>query len=265
MTQTRTITGISLEVAKGKAPAIFAESPAPTIKSAKYQFTPTFEVISHMESMGYVLTAAKQSLSGVELRKNYGTHICHFQHPDLYIKDTMGAIEAFPQIVLLNSHDGTRPIQFEMGIFRLVCSNGLIVKAQDMGSFRERHTRYSFQEVKDLIDSKVADLTKTVGKINNWSMIEMSETQRRAFATAALQLRTGSDRVAEAHEISDILYARREADKPNTLWHTFNRVQESIIKGGFTMNNRTARAIKNPVEDLTLNQGIWQLAEQYAI
>lgn len=265
MSQNRTIQGISLEAARAKAPAIFAESPAPTIKSPKYQFTPTFEVISHMQDLGYVLTGAKQSISGVDLRKNYGTHICHFQHPDLYIKDTMGAIEAFPQIVLLNSHDGTRPIQFEMGIFRLVCSNGLIVKAQDMGSFRERHTRYTFNEVKSLIDAQVSNLTKTVGKINQWSAIEMSSTDQRAFATAALQLRTGSDRMPEAHEIQDILYARREADKPNTLWHTFNRVQESIIKGGFTMNNRTARAIKNPIEDLTLNQGIWQLAEQYSI
>lgn len=261
----RTINGISLESARAKAPAIFAESPAPTIKSPKYQFTPTFEVISHMQDLGYVLTGAKQSISGVELRKNYGTHICHFQHPELYINDNQGAIEAFPQIVLLNSHDGTRPIQFEMGIFRLVCSNGLVVKSTDMGSFRERHTRYTFNEVKQLIDSKVSELTKTVAKINNWSSIEMTPTQQREFATAALQLRTGSDRMAEAHEIQDILYARRAQDTPNTLWHTFNRVQESIIKGGFTMNNRTARAIKNPIEDLALNQGIWQLAEQYSI
>jgi hypothetical protein len=50
------ITSISLDAAKSIAPAIFATSPAPTIKSPKYQFTPTFEVIEHMQDMGYVLT-----------------------------------------------------------------------------------------------------------------------------------------------------------------------------------------------------------------
>ena len=49
------ITSISLDKAKEYAPAIFATSPAPTIKSPKYQFTPTFEVIEHMQDMGYLL------------------------------------------------------------------------------------------------------------------------------------------------------------------------------------------------------------------
>ena len=43
-----------------------------------------------------------------------------------------------------------------------------------------------------------------------------------------------------------------------------NILQENIIKGGFQLNDRQARAITNPVEDLNLNQGLWQLAEAYA-
>ena len=105
------ITSISLDKAKEYAPAIFATSPAPTIKSPKYQFTPTFEVIEHMQDMGYLLTGVKQSSSNVELRKNWGIHITRFQHPDLYIKNHDGEIEARPEVVLINSHDGTRPIQ----------------------------------------------------------------------------------------------------------------------------------------------------------
>jgi hypothetical protein len=163
------ITSISLETAKDLAPAIFATSPAPTIKSPKYQFTPTFEVIEHMQDMGYALTGVKQSKSNVDLRKNWGIHITRFQHPDLYIKNPQGEIEARPEVVLINSHDGTRPIQFEMGMFRLVCENGLVIKDQDMGSFRERHTKYTFQELKDLMDQKVLGLKDVVGKISQWA------------------------------------------------------------------------------------------------
>jgi hypothetical protein len=36
-----------------------------------------------------------------------------------------------------------------------------------------------------------------------------------------------------------------------------------MIKGGFQMNNRTARAITNPLEDMVLNQGLWQIADRF--
>lgn len=258
------ISPISLETAREKAPAIFATSPAPTIKSPKYQFTPTFEVIDHMKSMGYELTNAKQSKSNVELRTNWGIHITEFQHPDLYIKDPEGNVEARPTVVLLNSHDGTRPLQFEMGLFRLVCSNGLIIKDKDMGSFRERHTKYNFQEVKDLIDSKVSGLQEVVGKISQWNGVEMTDKQRYQFAVEALALRLNTDRQPEQYEVLDVLAAKRKIDEQPTLWHTYNTVQENIIKGGFQLNNRQARAINNPVEDFVLNQGLWQLADAYA-
>jgi len=259
-----TITSISLDTARQQAPAIFATSPAPTIKSPKYQFTPTFEVIDHMQDMGYVLTGVKQSSSNVELRKNWGIHITRFQHPDLYIKDPQGMIEARPEVVLINSHDGTRPIQFEMGLFRLVCENGLVIKDKDMGSFRERHTKMNFQEVKNLIDEKVSGLQSVVNTISKWNMVEMTDKQRYQFAVEALALRLSDDRQPEQYEVLDILNAKRKIDAQPTLWHTYNTVQENLIKGGFQLNNRQARAIKNPIEDFNINQGLWSLASAYS-
>lgn len=258
------ISGISREVAKGAAPAIFATGPASYINQNRYNFTPTTEVIDHMEDLGYVLTGAKQSKSKSELRNNYGTHIVTFQHPDLYIKDGEGNVEARPQIVLLNSHDGSRPIQFEMGLFRLVCSNGLIAKSLDMGSFRERHTKYTFQQLKELIDSKVGALPRIVTTINSWSSRIMDAKERTQFAIDALLMRTGEERQFENYEIQSILDPKRQEDKGNTLWKTYNVVQENLIKGGFEMNNRQARGITNPVQDMHLNKGLWQLAEAYA-
>jgi hypothetical protein len=254
---------ISLDTAKELAPAIFATSPAPTIKSPKYQFTPTFEVIEHMQSLGYILTGAKQSKSNVELRKNWGIHITEFQHPDLYIKDSNGNIEARPQVVLINSHDGTRPIQFEMGLFRLVCSNGLVIKSQDLGSFRERHTKFNFQEVKNLMDMKVQTLPNVTNKISQWNMIEMTSTQRYNFASEAISLRLQEDRKPEQYEIMEILSPKRSVDQAPTLWHTYNAVQENLIRGGFQMNNRSARAIVNPIEDFNINQALWTLADSF--
>jgi len=258
------INTISRAIAKESAPAIFATKPADYINTNRYHFTPTFEVIDMMEDMGYLLTAAKQSKTNVPLRREHGMHIVEFQHPDLFVKDaTTGDVEARPTIVLINSSDGTKPIQFEMGMFRLVCSNGLMIKDKDLGGFRERHTRFTFQEIKDLIASKVDALPKTIEKINKWSGIEMSAKDRHAFAIEALALRLSGDRVAEEYEIREILNPKRAADEHNNLWCTYNVVQENLIKGGFQMNERQARPITNPFTDLQLNQVLWQLAEVF--
>jgi len=257
------ITPLSLEQAKQAAPAIFATSPAPTIKSAKYAFTPTIEVIEHMDSLGFQLTGAKQSKSNVDLRQNWGTHITRFQHPELYIKNPEGGIEARPEVVLINSHDGTRPIQFEMGLFRLVCSNGLVVKTQDFGGFRERHTRFDFPTIKGMMEEKIQSLKPVVSKISQWAGKLMTDKERFAFAVEALALRIGQDRQAENYEILEILQPKRKADESKSLWHTFNTLQENLIKGGFQLNERQARGITNPVEDFKINQELWQLADAY--
>ena len=255
---------LSLDAAKTAAPAIFATKPASYINLKRYHFTPTTDVIDSMDKLGWKLTAAKQSKTNVPLRRDFGTHIVTFQHPDLYIKDANGGIEGRPTVNLLNSHDGSRPINFEMGIFRLVCSNGLMVKDKDFGGFKERHTKYDFNAIRSMIEEKVSGLNTVLEKINRWNSVEMRPLDRKQFAIDALILRAGEERQPEEYEIMGVLEARREADAPNTLWHVFNRVQENVIKGGFQMNNRTARAITNPIADMELNQGLWQLAEAYA-
>jgi hypothetical protein len=111
---------------------------------------------------------------------------------------------------------------------------------------------------------KVEKMKEVTQKISIWNTREMTAGERTAFAIEALALRLNSDRKAEDYEINEILSSRRDVDNQNTLWHVYNRVQENLIKGGFQMNNRTARAITNPVQDMVLNQGLWQLAEQFA-
>jgi hypothetical protein len=259
-----TLTPMSLESAKVLAPAIFATAPASYINRKRYHFTPTTEVIDFMSNLGWQLTNAKQSSTKKDLRRYFGTHIVEFQHPELMIKNSDSKIEARPTVLLLNSHDGSRPINFEMGLFRLVCSNGLVIKDRDFGGFKERHTKYDFQGIKNLIDEKVTGLNEIVKKINTWNQVELKPIDRRKFAEDAIKLRTKSDRIADDYEVIEILSPRRDADASHSLWHVFNRVQENLIKGGYQMNNRTARAITNPIADMEINQGLWQIAEEYA-
>lgn len=260
---TKDIQPITLDRARTMAPAIFATEPASYINQKLYTFTPTTGIIEQMNGQGWQLTKVQQSQSKSDLRKNYGIHIVRFQHPDIYIKDGFGGVEARPEIVVINSHDGTKPLQFEAGLFRLVCENGLVMKTQDFGGFKERHTKFTLDSLKEKIEEKMTIMNKTVDTISRWASKEMSALERRSFATQALELRLSGDRTPEEYEIMEILNPRRDADKANTLWHTYNRVQENMIKGGYQMNNRTARAITNPLEDFKINQGLWQIADAF--
>lgn len=255
---------LSMSRAKEIAPAIFATEPAHYINTKRYNFVPTTEIIEKMEDNGWVLTEARQSKSKSDLRNNYGVHMIKFQNPEIEISDGSGGVEGRPTMVFLNSHDGTRPLQAELGIFRLVCSNGLMIKSQDLGGFRERHTRLTNDGVKQLLGEKLELAETAVKKINQWSDVTMKAIDMRKFATDALLLRLNEERQPEEHEIFGILESRRSADNGNNLWHVYNRVQENLIKGGFNIGERQARAITNPIADMVLNQGLWQLAEQYA-
>jgi hypothetical protein len=257
------MTTITLDRAMELAPAIAAEKPADYI-SSRYNFTSTKDVVNMMQDLGYVLTDAKQAGTHIDLRKNFGAHLVTFQHPELYIKDTDGLVEARPQIVISNSHDGSRPISFDMGIFRLVCSNGLVAKSMDMGSFKERHTKLNFQKIKELVEEKIGSLPNTLNTINSWVSREMTAKERQEFALQALKLRAGEERELQSYEIQSLLEPKRSADVGTNLWRVFNVCQENLTKGGFRMNDRQARAVTNPWADMELNRGIWQLAESFA-
>ena len=261
-----TITELSMQDAKIAAPAMFADSPAPFMSKKLYNFTPTIEVVNYMKDMGYVLTGAKQPKNTSSVRNQYGTHMITMQHPSLYVKNKeTGGVEVRPTILLINSHNGSRPIQFEMGMYRLICSNGLIVKSMDLGgAFRERHTKYDFNGVKQLIETRLEKLPKTIDTMNDWASLEMTPKQQFNFALEALMLRLGEERKPEEHEIRSILEARRDGDEGTSLWKVFNRIQENLIKGGFTIGERSARPISNISKDMEINQGLWSLAERFA-
>jgi hypothetical protein len=254
---------MSLETAKEKAPGIFAPGPHSRL-SKDYKFISSLDLIGHLDNQGWNLTNAKQSKSASDLHNVFGTHIMEFQHNDLYMKDNHGGIEGRPTIVVINNSNGDRPLSIDAGCFRLVCSNGLIIKTQDFGSMKERHIKYSQEEIRGIVDQKIEVMETAVKRINQWIMKPMTSKEQFAFATEALALRLANDRKPEQYELLSLLTPKRKEDEANDLWHVFNRTQENLIKGGFELNERVARAVKNPMADFEINTKLWSIAEKYA-
>lgn len=249
------------------APQVYTQAPYDKT-SKKYTFIPTYQIIEDMKTLGWEVSDAKAMKSTDEIQSKYGKHLVKFFNPNIFISDGQGGVEAYPQIVILNNHRGWGRFKFEIGVFRLVCSNGLVVKDRDMGSFVMRHLGYSFEELKKLVGDAVAALPDVVQKINVLSERVMTAKEQAEFAKKALQVRLGEERECTDDEVRQVLQSTRKEDDGNTLWKVFNRVQEHLVKGGFetttaTGGARKVRKITNILKDLELNQELWSLTEEY--
>src|SRR5439155_8805861 len=96
-----------------------------------------------------------------------------------------------PELVLVNSHDGTSAYKFLAGVFRLVCSNGMVVQSSDHGSIAVRHSGGADfgDRILDATYRIMDDAPRTLAKIDAWKQIELTPPQREAFAAAALELK----------------------------------------------------------------------------
>lgn len=263
------IQALSIERVKELVPTAFVDHAAPTT-STKYSFIPTSTIISDMDKLGWQIREAKgmKSTGKNKIRQQYGAHMIRFFNPDIVINNENG-VEAYPEILLKNNSMGVGKVQIEVGVIRMACSNGLVIKSTDLGSFKLRHRMYTFADLQALVSSIIERLPIAVEKINRFNQIELTPEQQINFAAKALKARLGEEKVASTEEIQSLLRVRRDADQGNTLWQIFNRVQESIVRGGEYFVDakgrmRKMKPIKNFAQDMKLNGDIWEIAEEYA-
>lgn len=256
---------LSLERIGQLAPSVFAEKPYGEM-SEKYRFFPTHEIVSALMDNGFAPVRAFESNTRKEDKRGFVKHVVRFRHEDMMKAAVVGS--EIPEIVLLNSHDGTSSYKLMCGIFRLVCSNGMIVKS---ASINEVSVRHSGRE--DLIGQVIEgsyqvieEAPKAIAQIEQWKQIELKPEQALAFAESAIQLRGTELEVAP----SELLRLRRYEDKKDDLWTVMNRVQENLIRGGYigrnaeTGDRRRVRGVKSVDGDTKLNRALWVLTERMA-
>ena len=188
-----------------------------------------------------------------------------FQNPEIKITSKDGD-DAFPRILLTNSHDGMQAFKFSVGIFRLVCSNGLVVADEQFSDFKIKHKGYSFEELRNVVRQAVQDLPNRVQVMNDMKNRILSEEEKRKLALDAMLIRAGVKTLNYDQEtIDDILEPKRKEDKGDDLWRVFNVVQEKITQGDFHAaltgaKVRKVRKIKSFEKDMKVNKQLFKLA-----
>mgnify|MGYP005641657591 FL=1 len=229
------------------------------------QETPTEKVIEDVIKLGWTPINAYRVASRGQ-RTGTGRHMVKFVNYDFMQE---GKTE-HPELLLTNSHDGTTAFKLDVGIFRLICSNGMVVKSQDFGSMRVRHYGYDFETIKGAVNDLVEQIPDYLKQVEDMKEQKLEREQMLEFARQAAMLRmtkVNESAIDEVVDVEDLLESTRKEDEGNGLWEVFNRLQEKVVNGKFNYalgkKERKARPVKGFKSQVKLNQGLWELASSY--
>lgn len=272
------------------APSVFAEQ-AHESRSERYFYIPTIEVLRGLRAEGFEVFSAQQGRSRVPGKADFTKHILRLRKPG-------GALEvggSVHEIVLLNSHDGTSSYRIMDGVFRFICTNGMVSGCIDH-DVRVPHTGDQQDKVIEGVYTVLDRAEQTMAAAQDWRGIRLDDEQINQFGRAARAIRYPeladlSRSEADARiRPADIVLPRRPDDTARDLWMMFNRAQENLIRGGFdvrtpvsdeeAMNSRQRRfrhhgtlgrvrvrsaGAVNGIDDNTkINRNLWTLAQAQA-
>lgn len=261
---------------KRMCPMALHTAPTNPNVSDRYVQANTMTVIEDLAKLGWYPVQAKQCRPKKNSSGIHSFHIVAFQNPDVRIMKTLEngekVVDAYPRIILTNSHDGFNSFKFMVGLFRVVCSNGLVVCSQEFANISIRHINYDFEELRKIVATTIEQVPNIVDKMNTMRTITLNDEEKTAIATEVIKIRQDvapEEQIeVDTETIEDILTPIREEDNANDLWTIFNICQEKLIKGGFqrkSRNNkmRRQRPITSIKKDIDYNQRLWETAEQY--
>lgn len=246
------------------APAAFAQE-AHASRSDQYQPIPTMAVVEALKrSVGVEVFGATQAAARKADRRGHTKHVLRLRRPDA------GDQADTPELVLTNSYDGSTAYRLNLGAYRFVCANGLMV-GDTWDSARVMHKGEDaipeMVEQTQRLASRFDDIRDTVADLKR---VTLEPEAQAAFARAAIALRHEGEEAASIRP-ADVLYSRRQADQGADLWTVFNRAQERITRGGYwklstdskgRRTPRRVRAVKGIDQNSQLNRALWTLTEE---
>ncbi|EGO8362115.1 DUF945 domain-containing protein [Escherichia coli] len=272
-------------------PGIFGEEKH-TSRSQNYTYIPTITVLESLQREGFQPFFACQTRVRDPGRRGYTKHMLRLRRA--------GEIngEHVPEIILLNSHDGTSSYQMLPGYFRFVCQNGCVC-GQSLGEVRVPHRGNVVEKVIEGAYEVVGVFDRIEEKRDAMQSLVLPPPARQALAQAALTYRYGDEhqpvttadimqslvlppparqalaqaaltyRYGDEHQpvtTADILTPRRREDYGKDLWSAYQTIQENMLKGGISGRSAKGkrihtRAIHSIDTDIKLNRALWVMAE----
>lgn len=247
---------LTYEELMSHVPSIFSENKHES-RSDRYTYIPTITLLDNLQREGFRPFFACQTRVRDESKREHTKHMLRLR------REGQITGKQVPEIILLNSHDGSSSYQMLPGLFRAICCNGLVC-GEPFGEVRVPHKGNVVERVIEGAYEVLAIFDKVEEKRDAMQSLLLPPPAQQALAKAALTYRFGEEHQPITE--SQLLAPRRWQDESGDLWTTYQRIQENLIKGG--LSGRSAqgkrartRAVNGIDSDVKLNRALWIMAE----
>ena len=269
--QTNTSERYSLTMARLEA----LDSIVPSEKvSSKYKHINTVDIVRALDAEGFRMTSVAKARRG-------SSHIVRLRHQDARpVASSNPSLHGLvPEIVLRSAYDGTSALTISAGVFRIVCSNGLVVG----NGLVERilHVGDAIDKARIATARIVAEQPKVIDGVERLGAVTLTAEQQLDFARKASDIVLGPDQLRSDSTARYLLNPKRSGDALMDLWTTFNVVQENAMSGRYAITKsypivtrsgerilahglQKGRAINSVDRVFEVNKALWNLADSFA-
>lgn len=226
----------------------------------KPNYIETLDTVENLMKQGWMIDSVCENRN----KSNYkiDTHYVKMSHPDLIMKTSKGGTEGISNLYITNSCSGNKAMNIDLGMYRQVCSNGLIsFSGERVGSISHNDKG---QRKYEIVMSEInKHASKAIDSFIKFKQKELTSAQIQKLTRDALRLRFKN--ISDINH-SQLNVAHRTEDEGNQLWNVYNRIQENLIKPNMLVdaNGRLISGVSNVKQDLEVNKQLFSLMEAYA-
>lgn len=193
-----------------------------------YGFISTADILKTFQSQGWNLTSQQVASVRKAEKNGYQRHMLRFSNPNYKITGLNSDNVSIPELVLVNSHDGSGAFRLLLGVFRIACANGMIAG----NSFKELRVVHSGNLTKKLasgIDYISESMPEFIAQINSLQKTELTPEQQSEFIRLVFNERL---KKVNPVNVNYSLDTKRVEDMGSDAYTLLNKVQEVVMRGG---------------------------------
>jgi hypothetical protein len=236
--------------------------------SAKYNPIQASAVGEVMTANGLTLSSLSTGRARHEDKRDFQKTLSRYRGPEI----ANDGKPIFLDVVYSSKHMGRGTDQLWLGIYRMICTNGLIA-GTNFFKFGVRHAGDTYNQLDAGIKQALAYQAKLTELIEKARSIELNPDSFKVLEDAAINALVPSHAINVRHTLNRV---RRLEDAGNSAWLVYNRIQENAMHGRIAyqvetkdengnfleLRHMTVRPVKvNTNRDTQLNQSLFDALE----
>lgn len=231
--------------------------------SDRYQHVTTTDLVKTIEAQGWQLNRSYQSKVRKESRDGFQAHLLVFRNPLVPEILPESNARSIPELIIVNSHDGTRALRGMLGLFRTACLNG-IFSGTCFKEFRATHSVAGLGRINEGLELLLDSVGEEVERVKALSAIDVTPDQVKEYFNGL-----ATERLSKVQ--GEVLRFRTPNPRRNTdlgfdAYTVLNRGQEMLLRGGIQyVYRKTVKDTDRVVQRMNKTRAVYSIPQSIAL